>query len=172
MSFWMTARPEQRYARIMETVGYVLAVPGLAFFCVIYYDRSIFIQSWETSYLQPPWILTQAPPMTGFLVFAFGLGLLGFYIAASRLELNRWVMAFGWLVSFFFNLLPLLMLSSILYEELQIHQSSGTLFVEFMLLLPFFIWPCAAVYYSLRALWATLMASSMSLPSENLAKQG
>lgn len=168
----MTARPEQRYARIMEMAGYVLAVPGLLFFCVIYYDRDVFIKSWETSYLQPPWILTQAPSMTGFLVFAFGLVLLAFYIGASRLDVNRWAVALGWLVSLLFNVAPLYMLGSILYEEMQIHQSSGTLFVEFMLLLPFFIWPTAAVYFSLRALWATLMSGSTSLSTESLAKQG
>ncbi len=172
MSFWLSARREQRYARIMEIAGYILALPGLAFFCVLYYDRSIFIQSWETSYHQPPWILTQAPPMTGFLVFAFGVGLLAFYMAASRLELNRWAMALGWLVSLLFNVLPLLMLGSILYEELQIHQNSGTLFVEFMLLLPFFIWPLVAVYYSVRALWATFSAPGSVLPTNAYVNEG
>lgn len=140
MSFWASANPTQKYARIMEIACYVLVLPGSAF---IFYMFFIF----GLSGFPTPEMMVHINRFYCF--FALGLILMAFYMTSARLLLSRRVEVTGWVISILYNLVPHVLMISVLVDS----TSQWDAFFLFIYIVVILGWPTSALLFSAQALY-------------------
>lgn len=145
MSFWASANPTQKYARVMEIACYVLMLPAFAALYILYDIQ----KGGSLAFSSREWWVS----VSSYAAFAFGFTLMVFYMLSARLLLSRRFEITGWVASIVFNLIPF---GLVAYSLLEVPGNTNPPASVSLVMLAILVWPSFAIYYSAQALYSFL----------------
>jgi len=162
MSFWSSANPTQKYARIMEIACYVLLLPTTGIMVYMFVLTTGI--NWMDMYRNNPPVFWAAVAINA--VYFTGVGLMLFYIMSARLMMGRVVEICGWMLSIIYNLIPWGVLIYGIANAPYPPRGNGS---RVLILLVILAWPTLAAIFSARALFLFLGKNEpIAQPAEKL----